>query len=67
VDGKLVSARLYTAEHQEFQRPALAAARLAFEASPRERRASAVGLLLVSFGVWAAVWAGLASLSSWLR
>jgi len=28
---------------------------------------SAAGLLLLSLGVWAAVWAILASLSSWLR
>jgi hypothetical protein len=31
------------------------------------RTGSADGLLLLSLGVWAAVWATLASVSSWLR
>lgn len=68
MDRNFLSGLLYFGEHLGLQRRLPPSARSVYEAAPgRIRRASATRLLLLSLGVWAASWATLASLSSWLK
>jgi hypothetical protein len=64
MDQNFLSERPNSAEQRDLQHRSPPSARLAYGTA---RRASATGLLLMSLGVWAAMWAALATLSSWLR
>ena len=68
MDRKFASTRRYSAAPSAFQHRSPLSARSIYEAAGGQTRGtSSAGLLLLSLGVWAAVWAALASLSSWLR
>jgi len=68
MDRECALARLYFATPSDLRHRTLPSARPVHRAADRQiKRTSAGGLLLLSLGVWAAVWAGLASVSSWLR
>lgn len=69
MDSKSAPPRLYSAEHSDPQHHRLpGSVQSAYEAATGlAGRASAVRLLLLSLGVWAAIWATLKSLSSWLK
>ena len=68
MDRNCVPARLYSAVPPQYQHRSPTHIRPVNEAvSGPTNGTSAAGLLLLSLGVWAAVWATLASLSSWLR
>ena len=68
MDSKSASARLYSAEHPDLQHRLPGSVQSAYEAAiGAPGRASAARLLLLSLGVWAAIWAILRSLSSWLK
>jgi len=66
--SKSAPARLYSAEHSDPQHRLPGSVQSAYEAATGPAgRASAVRLLLLSLGVWAAIWATFKSLSSWLK
>jgi hypothetical protein len=68
MDRKFASACLYSAAPPGLQHRPLLLARSVYEAAGgRIRGTSSGGLLLLSLGVWAVVWAALASLAAWLR
>jgi len=68
MDSKSASARLYSAENPDLRHRLPGFVQSAHEADVgRPGTASAAPLLLLSLGVWAAVWAILESLSSWLK
>jgi len=68
MDSKSASARLYPAEHPDLRHRLPGFVQSAYEADVgRPGRASVGRLLLLSLGVWAAIWAILQSLSSWLK
>jgi hypothetical protein len=67
MDRNIASERLCSAELRDLQRRLPARSSLGRAAAEQARRASPAGLLLLLLGVWAASWATLVSLSSWLR
>jgi hypothetical protein len=68
MDHNIVSERLSSTELRDLQRRLPPPARSAGEAATGQfRGASPSGLLLLLLGFWAASWATLVSLSSWLR
>ena len=64
MDRNVVSERLSSAELRRLPPTARSVGEAATE---QARGASPAGLLLLLLGVWAASWATLVSLSSWLR
>ena len=68
MDRKCASARIYSAvpPHNRHRSPNHIWSADEAAGGPT-RETSAAGLLLLSLEIWAAVWATLASLSSWLR
>src|SRR5438128_997722 len=67
MDRNNVSERLCSAERHELLRRRLPARSVGGAATGQARGASPAGLLLLLLGVWAASWATLASLTSWVR
>ena len=68
MDSKSAPPRRYSAERSDPQHRLPGSVQSAYEAATGlPGRASAVRLLLLSLGVWAAIWATLKSLSSWLK
>ena len=68
MERQFASARLYSAVPLDLQHRSLPSALSVYEAAGGQTMGtSSAGLLLLSLGVWVAVWAALASLSSWLR
>jgi hypothetical protein len=68
MDRTLASTRLYSVASPDNRPRSPSSAWSTHEAVRRQTTAgSAAGLLLPSLGVWAAVWATLASVYSWLR
>jgi hypothetical protein len=68
MDSKAASGRPYSAEHPDPQDRLPGSVQPAYEAAiGAPGRESAARLLLLSLGVWAAIWAILRSLSSWLK
>jgi hypothetical protein len=68
MDSEFASPRLRSAEHRNPQHRSPQSSRPVYEAATaRAKGASPVRLLLLSLGVWAAIWATLKSLSSWLK
>jgi len=66
MDRNIVSEPLYPAEQPDLQRKSPAWS-VGAAARGQASGASPAGLLLLLLGVWAASWATLVSLSSWLR
>jgi hypothetical protein len=68
MNREFASARLYSFVPPDLQHRFPPSARSLYETVWRETEGtSSARLLLLSLGVWAAVWAALASLSAWLR
>jgi hypothetical protein len=66
--SKFAPARLFSAAPADLHHRFPPFDRSLCEAAGEQTRAtSSAGVLLLSLGVWAAVWATLASLSSWVR
>jgi hypothetical protein len=68
MDRSLASARLYSIAPPDLLYRSPPFARSVNKATCEQTGGpSSPGLLLLSLGIWAAVWTALASLSSWLR
>lgn len=68
MDRKFASARLYSAAPSDLLHRSPPFARSVYEAAGEQTGGTtSAGLLLLSLAIWAAPWAALASLSSWLR
>ena len=67
MDREFTSKRLYSAASSDLQQSLPTAPSVHEAARGRTGGTSSAGLLLLSLGIWAAVWAALASLSSWFH
>jgi hypothetical protein len=68
MDREFAFSRLYFATPSDLQHRLPPSARPThWAADGHIKGTSAGGLLVLSLGVWAAIWAALASVSSWLR
>lgn len=61
------SERLYSSDPRDLQRRLATSLRSRCKAVPGQTGKASLIVLLLCLGAWAAIWATLASLSSWLR